>query len=237
MREGVMMTEQEISTHYAENFNAACGAIADFDKALSGHNFRSNLKHTIVLGLAQRLLEFSRGSETMGRSGLAAANAAMGRMCIETVFKLKAICLGTVSPEDYAKQELVAEHQSLKRAMGLPNLSEIFTIEQQTEYHEKLQQIEQELGRKVKLHEIKLSDWADKAGETRTYALVYSSLSDYVHSGASSLSHIMEVRQQGQVFIQTGPSTHQLASMLQGICTCLAIAQEAIDNMFTNEAQ
>jgi len=47
----------------------------------------------------------------------------------------------------------------------------------------------------------------------------------------------MEVREQGQVFIQTGPSTHQLASTLEGVRICLAIAAEAIGHMFTSESQ
>ena len=229
------MTEQEISNQYAEHFRTVGIAIAEFEKTLTAHPFGSNLKHSVVLGLAQRLLEFSRGSEVMGGMGLAAANAAMGRMCLETVFKLKAICSGAVSAEDYAKQESVARHQSLKRVLNLAILPEIFTVEQQAEYQADLQQIEKALGPKVGKHEIKLSEWADKAGEGATYALAYSALSDYVHSGASSLNHIMEVREQEQVFIQTGPSTHQLVSLFDGIRIYLAEATGAIEQMFAGE--
>ena len=229
------MTEQEILARHAENFSAIHTAIANFDSALNDYTFRSNLKHAIVLGLAHRLLEFSRGSEAMGRAGLAAANAAMGRMCLETVFKLRAICLGAIAPENYAKQEKVAQHQSLKRALSLPNFSDIFSAEQQAEYRTELQQIEQKLGPKIKLHEIKVSEWADRAGANETYVLAYSALSDYVHSGVSSLNHIMEVREQGQVFIQTGPSNHQLTSLLEGICIFLAWATVCIDLMFAYE--
>lgn len=229
------MTEQEILNEHAASFSAVSTSIANFEKAINEQTFRSNLKHTIVLGLAQRLLEFSRGSEAMGRAGLASANAAMGRMCLETLFKLKAICLGTVSPEDYAKQERVAQHHSLNRVLRLPNLSDIFSAEQQDIYRNELQQIEQELGSKVKLHEIKLSTWATSAGEGENHALAYSALSDHVHSGVSSLSHIMEMREEGQVFIQTGPSTHQLASLFNGVCIYLALATKAINAMFASE--
>jgi len=233
--EGVRMTEQEILTAYEDNFKAVDASIAGFDNALDKYAFKSTLKHSLVLGLAQRLLEFSRGSEAMGRAGLAAANAAMGRMCLETLFKLKALCLDAVSPEDYVKQERVAQYQSIRRALELPSVSPVFTDEEQAKYRTELQETELELGIPVKKHEIKLSEWAKRAGEERTYALSYSALSDYVHTGVSSLVHMMEVREQGQVFIQTGPSTHQLASLLEGVCIYLALATEAIDHMFANE--
>lgn len=171
----------------------------------------------------------------MGRMGLAAANAAMGRMCLETVFKLKAICIGAVPAEDYAKQEDVARYQSLKRVSKLAIFTEVFTAEEQAEYRTELQRIEETLGPKVGNHEIKLSKWVDKAEEGTTYALAYSALSDFVHSGASSLSHIMEVREHGQVFIQTGPSTHQLQSIFEGIRIYLAVATGAIEQMFSDE--
>lgn len=230
------MTQQEIETLHAEFIDGLNLAITQFEKTLSDQTFRSNLKHTVVLGLAQRLVEFARGSEAMGRMGLAAANAAMGRMCMETVFKLKAICIGAIPAEDYATQEDVARYQSLKRALKLDNLSELFSAEQLSEYRQELQQIEDKLGPKVGSHEIKLSTWAEKAGESATYALAYSALSDYVHSGASSISQIMEVREGGQVFIQTGPSTHQLESIFEGVRIYLAVAASAIDQMFADES-
>lgn len=155
---------------------------------------------------------------------------------METVFKLKAICIGTVTAEDYAKQERAARHQSLKRALKLNNLTDLFTAENLSEYRRELQQIEKDLGPKVGSHEIKLSTWAEKADEGTTYALAYSALSDYVHSGASSISHIMEVRNGGQVFIQTGPSTHQLESVFEGVRICLAVAASAIEHMFADES-
>ena len=229
------MTEQEIKALYAESIGSLQLSIEQFEKTLADKPFQSNLKHTVVLGLAQRLVEFARGSEATGRMGLAAANAALGRMCMETVFKLKAICLGAVSAEDYAKQEKVARFQSLKRVLNLSNLSDLFTAEELSEYRDELNQIEKDLGPKVGNHEIKLSTWAHKAEEGATYALAYSVLSDYVHSGASSISHIMEVREGGQVFIQTGPSCHQLESIFEGVCIYLTVAASAIEQMFADE--
>lgn len=229
------MTEQEIKTLYAESISGLQLAITQFENTLTAQSFRSNLKHTVVLGLAQRLVEFARGSEAMGRMGLAAANAAMARMCMETVFKLKAICIGAVPAEDYAKQEHVSRFQCLKKALKLDELSDLFTAEQLSEYRRELKQIEEDLGPKVGSHEIKLSTWAEKADEGATYVLAYSALSDYVHSGASSISHIMEVRKGGQVFIQTGPSTHQLESIFERVRIYLAVAANAIEQMFADE--
>lgn len=231
MCEGIVMNEQEISATHLTSFEAVGLAIAEFDSTLSAYPFRSNLLHTVVLGLAQRLIEFSRGSEALGRMGLAAANAAMVRMCLETVFKLKAICQGAVSAEDYVKQELVAQHQSIKRVLNRPGLRDTYTDQQLDELRGEVEHIEQQLGKKIKVHEIKPWQWAEIAGEGDMYALTYSILSDYVHSGATSLSHIMDIRDQGQVFIQTGPSTHQLEMMLQGVCISLAMAKEAIQSM------
>ena len=159
------MTEQEIKALYAESISALDLAIAQFENTLKDQPFKSNLKHTVVLCLAQRLVEFAQGSKTMGRMGLAAANAAMGRMCMETVFKLKAICIGAVPAEDYAKQEHIARFQSLKRVLKLENLADLFTSEQLSEYRSELGQIEEVLGPKVGSQEIKLSTWAEKAEE------------------------------------------------------------------------
>lgn len=235
MREGIKMTEQEIKTIHAESFKAVDIAITEFDRALDKHPFKSNLKHTVVLGLAHRLIEFSRGSEAMGRMGLAAANAAMVRMCLETVYKLKAICIGSIPVEDYAKQKEIAQRQSLKRVLKLDSLPEILTTEQQSEYRSELQEIEKLFAPKTGIPEIKISDWADKAGEGIPHAFAYSALSDYVHSGISSLAHIIEVRDDGQVFIQTGPSAYQLESNFEGIRIYLAVAIDAIEQMFADE--
>lgn len=71
------MTEQEIKTRYAEPISDLQLAITQFEGTLTDRPFRSNLKHAVVLSLAQRLIEFARGSEAVGRMGLAAANAAM----------------------------------------------------------------------------------------------------------------------------------------------------------------
>lgn len=229
------MTEEEIEVQYAECLLAIRTTISAFDEGLNKHDFRSNLKHVVVLSLAQRMLEFARGCETVGRTGLAAANAALGRMCLETFFKLKAVCLGAVLPEELVRQEQVVRYQGIKRVLGLQNLSELFSEREQAEFQAEMQRIEQELGPKVGKHEIKLSDWATRADEVGTYTLVYSTWSDYVHTGVSSLSHIMEVREQGQVFIQTGPSVHQLESVVEGVCCHLALAMDVIDQMFANE--
>lgn len=229
------MTEQEIKALHAESLKAVDIAITEFDSTLNKHPFKSNLKHAVVLGLAHRLIEFSRGSEAMGRMGLAAANAAMGRMCLETVYKLKAICIGAVSAEDYAKQKDIAQRQSLRKVLKLDNLPEIFTAEEQSEYRSELQDIEKLFAPKAGVPEIKISDWADKAGEDIQHALAYSALSDYVHSGISSLSHIIDVRDDGQVFIQAGPSTYQLESIFEGIRIYLSVAASAIEQMFADE--
>ena len=46
------MTEQEIKALYAESIGSLQLAIEQFEKTLADKPFQSNLKHTVVLGLA-----------------------------------------------------------------------------------------------------------------------------------------------------------------------------------------
>jgi hypothetical protein len=229
------MTEQEIQTRYATQFSDLSGQIALLESVLSEHQFLSgNMQHVVVHALALRLIELARGCGLLAKAGLAAANASLGRQCLEVGFKLKAICSGKATPEDYMTQERISRAKShrwvLKSPSALDALGPVLAAEILQEVQEAAR-----LGNAKELKEIKPHEWAERADEVEVYRLAYSTLSDFIHCGPASLDHIVDVKSNGQVFMQTGPSDYLVGRVVEGVCHCLASSSNAIQTMFVGE--
>ena len=224
------MTEEEIQKKHASAFATLDAQLEQLEAAIQETPFLSgNLQHVIVHALALRMLEFARGCKTLARSGLAAANASLGRQCLEVGFKLKAVSGGAVSANCYLEQEIITRGNSLKRVLDLPAAASLLDVDSLAEYRQEYREYQD---RKKSLSgEISIRKWAEHAQEVEVYVFAYSALSDHVHTGAGSLEHITAVTATGQVFMQTGPSDYLLHAVLEGVCHCLASSSTAIRNM------
>jgi len=230
------MTEQEILTRYASQFSDLDSQIAQLEAVLSEHRFLSgNMQHVVVHALALRMIELARGCGILSKSGLAAANASLGRQCLEVGFKLKAVCRGKATAKDFTDQEIISRAKSRRWVLDSPSALEVVGPELATSLHQEAQEAAL-VERTKSLKEIKPHEWAKRADEVEVYLLAYSVLSDFVHSGPASLGHIVDVKPSGQVFMQTGPSDYLLERVVEGACICLASSSNAIREMFASEA-
>jgi len=232
------MMEQDIKERHSTQFLRLDEQISRLDSVLSEHQFLSgNMQHVVVHALALRLIELARGCGVLSKAGLAAANASIGRQCLEVGFKLKAICSGRATHEEYTSQELISRAKSRRWVLENPSALDALGPELGAQLLQEAQEAQEatRLGEKRSLKEIKPHEWAKRADEVEIYLLAYSVLSDYVHSGPASLWHIVDVKSNGQVFMQTGPSDYLLERVIAGTCLCLASSSDAIQNMFAEE--
>lgn len=233
------MTEQEIHNKHADSFADLQAQIDQLDIVLvEGAFISGNLQHVVVHALALRLIEFARGCRLVAGAGLPSAHATLGRQCLEVGFQLKSISRGTVSPEAYFAQALLKKSKELKKISESDELRSIFTAEQLNDFERQMQNLERELKEAElqvaprKLKTITVEQWAAYAQETYSYATVYAVFSAHVHSGASSIGHIVDVCEKGQVLMQTGPSDYLLQDLLFGVNSCLASCAQDIQSMF-----
>lgn len=231
------MTEQEIQKKYAAHFSKLDAQIVRLEAVLREHPFLSgNMQHVVVHALVLRLLELARSCGILSKAGMAAASASLNRQCLEVGFKLKAICSGNATPEDFMTQEFISRAKSrrwvLKNSAALealgPELAESLAKEA-----EEAVRLKETKG----LKEIKPHEWAARAEEVEVYLFAYSTLSDFIHCGPASLGHIFDVKQNGQVFMQTGPSDYLLEHVIEGACHCLASSSNAIQAMFAKNTE
>ena len=226
------MTEQEIQTRYAAHFSELDAQIVNLEAVLREHQFLSgNMQHVVVHALVLRLIELARSCGILSKAGMAAASASLNRQCLEVGFKLKAICSGNATTEDFMSQEIISRAKSrrwvLQNAAALealgPELAK--SLAKEAEEAVRLEEIKG-------LKEIKPHEWAGLAEEKEVYLFAYSTLSDFIHCGPASLGHIFDVKQNGQVFMQTGPSDYLIEHVIEGACHCLASSSNAIQAMF-----
>lgn len=227
------MTEQEIQTKYSAHFSALDAQIVRLEEALHEHPFLSgNMQHVVVHALALRLIELARSCGILSKAGMAAASASLSRQCLEAGFKLKALCNGNATAEDFMTQEIISRAKSRRwvlknaaaRAALGPELAE--SLANEADEAVRLEETKD-------LEEIKPYEWAARAEEIEIYLFAYSTLSDFIHCGPASLGHIFEVKQDGQVFMQTGPSDYLIEHVVEGACHCLASSSNAIEAMFS----
>lgn len=226
------MTEQEIQTSYAVQFSDLDAQIVRLETAIQEHPFISgNMQHVVVHALALRLIEFSRSCGILSKAGMAAASASLNRQRLKVGFKLKAICSGKATPDEFMHQEIISRTKSRRWLLNSPAALEALEPELARNLAKEAEQAIQ-LGEAKGLKELKPHEWAARAGETEVYLFAYSTLSDFIHCGPSSLGHIVDVKQDGQVFMRTGPSDYLLAHVIEGVCHCLASSSSAIQSMF-----
>lgn len=245
------MTEQEIEKKHAAIFEALRKEIARLNQVLETKEFSSeNPQHLAAHQLALRLIELSTGCQMLAEAGLAAANAATGRTCLEVGFKLKAICKNIRVADLYNKQEDMDRLAKLKPILSNPKMRAYFSEGDLKSWDNEIVEIESELkkkieatknhaparakkGRKKASHEKKtVYSWAVDAGEEEVYRFAYSILSDFIHSGPGSMKHICDVSSKGQFFMQTGPSDHMVDQVIGSVNHCLASASNAIEGLF-----
>lgn len=226
------MTEQDMKERYSTQFSHLDEQISRLDSVLSEHRFLSgNMQHVVVHALALRLIELARGCGVLSKAGLAAANASIGRQCLEVGFKLKAICSGRATHDEYTSQELISRAKSRRWVLECPSALDALGPELGAQLLQEAKEATR-LGEARGLKEIKPHEWAKRADEVEIYLLAYSVLSNYVHSGPASLWHIVDRKANGQVFMQTGPSDYLLERVIEGACHCLASSSDAIQDMF-----
>ncbi|MFN3437632.1 MAG: DUF5677 domain-containing protein [Acidovorax sp.] len=246
------MTEQEIEKKHAAIFEALRKEIARLNQVLETNEFSSeNPQHVATHQLALRLIEFSTGCHMLAKAGLAAANAATGRTCLEVGFKLKAICKSMSAADIYNKQEDMDRLAKLKPILSNQEMRAYFSEEDLKSWDNEILEIESELNktktdasknhasvrakksRKRASHDKKtVYSWAVDAGEEEVYRFAYSIFSDFTHSGPGSMKHICNVSSKGQFFMQTGPSDHMVDQVIGSVSHCLASASNAIEGLF-----
>ncbi|MGV8804840.1 MAG: DUF5677 domain-containing protein [Polaromonas sp.] len=225
------MTEEEIQATYSVQFSSLDEQILQLESELYRHQFLSgDRQHVVVHLLALRLIELARGCRLLAKAGLAAANASLGRQCLEVGFKLKAICNGKATPEDFFNQEIISREKSRSWVLKNPSALAVLSPELRDSLHQESQEAS---GKKLK--EIKPYEWAERAEEVEVHLFAYSTLSDFVHSGPVSLGHIFDVKSNGQIYMQTGPSDYLIDSVIEGTCHCLASSANAIQKMFCDD--
>ena len=230
------MTEQEIQTRYSVHFCELDAQIVRLEAVLREHSFLSGkMQHVVVHALVLRLIELARSCGILSKAGMAAASASLNRQCLEVGFKLKAICSGNATAEDFMTQEIISRAKSrrwvLQNAAALEALGPELSKSLAKEADEAVR-LEETKG----LKEIKPYEWAARAEEIEVYLFAYSTLSDFIHCGPASLGHIFDVKQDGQVFMQTGPSDYLIEHVIEGACHCLASSSNAIQSMFAKNA-